>query len=138
MRSDGDDAGHRASAAAGINQRDRPAVAMPDEERLLDRQRIQELRQRSQRFVVHVTDAAPRSSAIGSPVAIARVDDDRTSGRLRESLRKIAPHRDRAQSLVQQDERGAIAALRARPRVFEAMASGDNEWHRTVRGQTPR
>ena len=46
----------------------------------------------------------------GLTVAVARVDHRRAAGGRRRLLRKIAPHRDRAQAFVEKHERGRTGA----------------------------
>ena len=110
----------RAAAPAWISAID-AAVAVADEDRALDRRARRGARaaRRAPRRACSATLAVRRQRRRAA-VPVARVDDDVAAGRVRERLGKVAPHRDRAQPLVQDhDRRGRVRGAdvdRARPR----------------------
>jgi hypothetical protein len=117
---------HEASHAvpgAGVDQRDRAAVAVPDQDRLAHLERVEHARQRLERLVVHVAHRARRAQDVGVAVAQARVDDHRAARRLRGLARKVAPHRDGAETFVQEHQRGRVAARAGESLDFQLVAS---------------
>ena len=100
----------------GVDQRDRAAVAVADQDRALDPVRREQRREHLQRLVVHEVRPARHVRDVGLPVARARVDQRPAPGRLRRSRREVAPQRDRAEPLVQEHERrlGARRSPRSR------------------------
>ena len=58
MRRHEDEARDMAARSAGVDDRDRRTVAMPDEDGLVDAESIEQLRQGDQRLFVHVSHRA--------------------------------------------------------------------------------
>ena len=108
-----------------VDERDRSAVGMAHENRVLDAEPLEQLRQDFERFDVHVVDRARRAQHFGLTVAVARVDHRGAAGCRNRLLREIAPHRDRAQPFVEKHERGRIGAGDSED--FELAALDGNE-----------
>src|SRR5260221_3400436 len=123
-----DDGVHRPTPAAGMDERDRRAVAVADQDRILEAKRRPQLRQRLERLGVHVVDAVGRAERIGAAIAVARIDHGRASRRLRQLRREVAPQRHRAQPLMQKEQRRRAAAA-VDALVFQAMPAGGEEGH---------
>jgi hypothetical protein len=121
-----------------MNERDRGAVAVADEDGIGDAELRQHGRQRLQRLLMHVRDRPRRYQGVGTAVAKARIDQGWTARSRGESRREIAPERDRAQSLVQEHE-GRSARLRPSDRlVFEAASLDGEDGHGWVLDFNPR
>lgn len=93
-----------AVVSSGVDESDGAAVAVPDQDRVLDLQFSEKIGQRVQRFVVHIADGTWLGEEIGVAAAIARVDRDRTSRGLGNARGEVSPVRDRAQAFVKEDE----------------------------------
>ena len=102
---------------------------MANKDRLRDGKRIEQRGQHKERFIVHVTDAPRRSQRIRMTVTVARVHDDAAHRCMRQPMRKIAPHRNRSQTLVKKNQRRTIVAAGVDALVFESMSAGVDEPH---------
>src|SRR5674476_1671115 len=87
-------------ARAGINQRDGCAVAMADQDRPLNAQLAQELRQGFQRVPVHEVDAMRLLQHVRLSMAITGIDDRGQTRAGDDTGGKIAPLADRTQALA--------------------------------------
>ncbi len=99
-----DDACEGTIEAAGGNQRDRPAIGMPEEERPLEVEDVQQCRQPDERFIVHVRGGVRLGTRRRSAEAVARVDDRVAPGGIRDALGEVAPEADRTERLVQEHD----------------------------------
>ena len=101
---------------ACVDQRDGCAVAVTDEDRLLDLERLQQRRQDHLRFVVHEPRAASSGKRGRLAVADSRVGEDRFVELPGEACREIPPRRHRAEAFMQQHnpQRLACVAVAAR------------------------
>ena len=108
-----------------VDERDRSAVGMAHENRTLDAEPLEQLRQDFEGFDVHVVDRARPAKNFGLTVAVARVDHRGAAGCRGRLLREIAPHRDRAQAFVEKHERGRSGAGDSED--FELAALDGNE-----------
>ncbi len=111
---------------AGMQQRDGAAVRMPQQDRPLDAQGVQQGGQDVQRFAVHVVgkpstpalsiDLARGAAHIGHgvrfAVALPRIEPPRTAQLCTEFRRPIAPHAHAAQALMQEHQVGTVLGLR--------------------------
>jgi hypothetical protein len=113
-------------ARAGINQRDGCAVAMADQDRPLDAQLAQELRQGFQRVPVHEVDAMRLLQHVRLSMAITSIDDRGQTRAGDDTGGKIAPLADRTQALVQEHQ-GRTAGGGGNAPVFEAAAPNVDE-----------
>ena len=93
----------RLSAASGVDDRDRRAVAVPDEDRVVDLRGGEDLWQQL-RLVMHVPDGTGHRRPIRLAVARAAVYECRQPGSLGDPLRKIAPQARRPEALVQEHQ----------------------------------
>ena len=93
----------RLSTAASVDDRDRRAVAVPDEDRVVDLRGREDLWQQL-RLVMHVADGTGHRRPIRLAVARATVYECRQPGSLGDPLGKIAPQAQRPQALVQEDQ----------------------------------
>jgi len=100
-----------------------------EQDRALEPQPRDQLRQHAEPLFMQITRRARRAGRIGAAVAEAAVADARihqriTAGRVRDPLRKVPPHRDRAEPLVQEDhDRRVVARMGGRQAdVFQAYA----------------
>ena len=118
----------------GIDQRNRRAVAVADQDRALYAELEQELGQTLQCLALHEVDTVRPLQHLRLAMAIARVDDRGQTGRVAYALGKIAPLADRAQTLVQEHQARAVGGCGDAP-VFEAAAADADEgrwtgcWH---------
>ena len=92
----------------GMNKRDRAAVAMADQDRIGDAERLAQRRQFLQRGAMHVIGPARQLDGIGFAVAEPRIDYGAGTGLGGKPRGKIAPRRDRAKALVKEDEIGRV------------------------------
>ena len=104
VRRDGDHRAHR--MRGGMDERDRRPVAVTDEDRLFDPERVEEARQQLQRLLVHEARRAWPRRRVGLPVAVARERDDPRACLGGERGRELPPEPDRAEAFVQQHHRG--------------------------------
>ncbi len=100
------------SVARGVEQRDRPAVAVADEQRRVDAEFREQGRQHDPRLAMEIVGAAPLRERRRAAVAAARIDEAGRGEPVAHGARKIAPARDRAQPFVQEDERRGAAFRR--------------------------
>ena len=105
---------------------DRPSLA--HEDRSLDTELIEELRQRDECLVMHVPLVAWRRQRVGVAIAVARIDDHVAARRMREPAGEVAPQGNRAQPFVQQHQRRKFRRRDVDPLVFDPMA-GDRQEH---------
>src|SRR5260221_3606745 len=119
-----------------VDKRDRTAVGMPDEDRVADAEALEQLRQDLQRFDMHVIDRALPAQHLGLTVAVARVDHRGAAGCGSRLPREIAPHRDRAQALVEKDQSGRISIGAGNFLNFELAALNGDGGMICLRGQT--
>ncbi len=100
---------------------------MPDQDRLPDFELREQLRQDLDRLDVHVIHGARLAQHVGLAVAVARIDYGRAAGRQSRIPRKIAPHRDRPEPLVEEHERACSRAGSCDPLDFELAAPDCDE-----------
>jgi hypothetical protein len=84
-------------------------------------------RQLVERGAVQVVDAARAGRRVGAAVAGARVDQPGAAGRRAEPVGEVAPQRDRAQPLVQEDDRRPAGRGGVEGAAFEPGAGGVDE-----------
>ena len=92
----------------GVDQRDRGAVAVADEDRLGRVELREHLRQHVERLGVEERDGARLGRRLRAAVAEAREGEHAPARRLLQRLGEPAPQADRPEPLVQQDERAPI------------------------------
>jgi hypothetical protein len=120
-----------------MDERDRGAVTVADEDGIGDAELRQHGRQRLQRLIMHVCNRPRCCQRVGTAVAKARIDQGRAARRRGEPRREIPPERERAQSFVQEHE-GRSARLRPSDRlVFEAASLDDEDGHGRLLGFNP-
>jgi hypothetical protein len=105
--------------AAGVDCGDRGAVAVADEQAAAEADCVEHARQHVAGFLVHEGDRARQLRRRRVAVAGARIGEHADAGRRRELVGEAPPHRDRAEPLVQQDERGGLIWPRSDHAVFE-------------------
>ncbi len=93
------------------------------------RERVEELRQGDQRLVVHVARRPVLRERIRPAVAVSRIDDGLAVRGMGHAAREIPPHGDRAQPLVQEDERRPRRARDHDALVFDAVRRDRDERH---------
>jgi len=120
----------------GVDQRDRPAVGMAHENRIVDAEALEQLRQDFERFDMHVVDRARPAQHLGLTVAVARVDHRGAAGCRGRLLREIAPHRDRAKALVEKDQSRRVPIRAGNFLDFELAALNGDEGMIGFLGQT--
>jgi hypothetical protein len=111
----------RRRGAAGMEQRDRRAVAVAHQDRVVDPGDVEQSRQQG-RFVVEERHRTRQRRRVGAAVAESAVDHGRQAHRLRQPLGKLLPERHRAQAFVQEDERRRASCGRSDPARFDAPA----------------
>lgn len=137
-----DEAANAGADGPGVDQGDRGAVGVADQDRFLDPRALEERWQGPERLVVHEGDRALERRWVRATVAKAAVDERRALGGCGELGREVAPGGGAAEALVQEDEGG-------RPGVdaldLEAAAVDLQERHRAnlaharlVENSTPR
>ncbi len=99
-----DQAGHVLGVRTGVDERDRTAVAVPDEDRAPYSHLLQHPRQDRQRLTVHVIHVVPGGARIRHSMALARIGEDTQSGPQRELVGEVLPHGQGAQALVQKHD----------------------------------
>jgi len=115
-------------SGTGVKHCDGGAIAVADENGILDVQLRQEIWQCAQAFIVHVRDRARFGQQIGVAVAIARVDCHGASGGGRDARGEIFPVRDRTQAFVKEYELRGLRADAGDAFDFETVAlHGDVE-----------
>ena len=87
---------------------------MPDQDRPFDLEALEKLRKHDLRLVVQVARGSASAQRLGLAVSEARIDDGGKLRRPGDARREVAPHRDRAQSLVEEDERRPLRARECR------------------------
>ena len=107
VRRDRDD--RAAPVDGGVDQRDRRAVAVADEDGLVDLDGAEHGGQHLQRLLVHEARRARARRRVGVAVAEAGERDDARAGRIGQRGREVAPQPDRSEPLVQQHERRSVA-----------------------------
>jgi hypothetical protein len=107
-----DEGGDAAVAASGMDQGDRPAVAVPEEDRPPHSERVEELGQHDQRFVVHEAGGARSAQRRGAAVPVPRVGEHVVARGPGDLPWEVPPHRDRAQAFVEHDDLRPAAAAR--------------------------
>lgn len=118
-----------------INQGNGSAIAVADEDGVVDLELGQQSWERVQGFVVHVGDRTRFSQKIGVTGAVAGIDANRTFSGGGNLCGEISPVRDRAQAFVKEYEFGSCVAGDALS--FEAMAA-DGEMERLGAGISHR
>ena len=115
-----------------MDERDRSAVAVTDQDRVANGQRVEQFRKDFERFAVHVVHAARTGKAVGLAVPVARINQRRHTRGLDNPGGKILPKRDRAQAFMQEHQhrcvrRRAGARRGVDPAVLETMAASRYE-----------
>ena len=100
---------------------------MSHEHGMIDFERATQRRKDLERFLVHEARRVRRAARRRAPEAVARVHYGAAAGRRGHSCRKVAPQRDRSESIVQKHKRRPIQLVRGEGDVFEAMAAGLDE-----------
>src|SRR4051794_17546965 len=93
----------------GMDQGDRRAVAVPDEDRALDGELTQDLREDLAGLLVHEARRARAGRRVGVPVAEAGERHDAAAGAMREIGGERPPEAHGTQALVEEDERRLAA-----------------------------
>src|SRR3974390_842827 len=106
MRSFKDQRARTLGILTGEDQRDGAAVAMPQQDRPLDAEPVEQFRQHDLALVVHEGYEAPPPPLFGAAMPIARVHQHTASGAAGQRVGKILPQRDGAETLVQHDDGG--------------------------------
>src|SRR5689334_9464678 len=110
-----------------MDQRNGGAVRMTYQDRIFDLQFLENFREKKQSLLVHEIHADPRlGEDVGVAVAVAIVDQRAAAGRARDLRGEVAPLPDRAQALMEEDERRILAQD---PVHLERMAAGGNMGH---------
>ncbi len=109
-----------------VDERNRCAVAVPDQDRAFYAELAQQFGQGFERLAVHEIDAVRLLQHVGLAMAVARVDDCGQTGGFGDAVGKIAPLADRAQAFVQEHHGRAVGG-RADAAVFEAAAENIDE-----------
>src|SRR6266404_3856824 len=138
MRRLEDEAAHGPPPRAGMDEGDRGAVAVADEDGIGDGERVAQRRQRLQRLDMHVVDAARLRERVRLPVTEPRIDQRGAAGRLGKARRKIAPLRKRAEPLMEQDQRRCVGVACGDQFVFEAVALDSDERHQPALAERSR
>ena len=79
------------SLFAGVDRRDRSAVAVPEKDPALEADRLEHGRQAYPSLAAHVIERTRQLDRLGPAVASPRIDEDPMAGRRRKALRKVAP-----------------------------------------------
>src|SRR5690242_9989950 len=126
VRRDRYHAGDAGAKRRGVDQRDRRAVAVTEEPWRIalagDAEAIEELRQKLLRLTMHEIDvpALVGTAWRRSSVAGAREHEAAVAAGVAQPLRIVLPHRERAQSLVQENDERRIDALARKPAMLDA------------------
>src|SRR5258707_894361 len=131
MRRLEDEAADGPAPRASMDEGDRGAIAVADEDGIGDGERVAQGRQRLQRLDMHVVDAARLGERVRLSIAEARIDQRGAAGRLREARGKVAPLRQRAEPLMEQDKRRRCGGACGDQLVFEAVALDRDERHQS-------
>src|SRR5690606_32923333 len=126
VRRERDDGGVRIREGARVDQRDRGAVAVPDEDRPFDAEGAQQRRQHVHRFVVHEAHRARLGARVRAAVAEARIDDPRQARGGADAIGEVAEQRHAAEPLVQEDECRRLRGRLADRPVLQAPALDDD------------
>ena len=114
----------------GVDQRDRGAVAVANEDRLVDAKAGEEARQHLERLFVHERRGPRPGRRVRLPVAEARERHRAPAGGGGESLRKAAPQPDRPEPLVQQHERRLVGIAWDVEELERSAGEGEiGRWH---------
>ena len=89
-------AANRTPAGARMNQRDRRAIAVADEDRCFDFELIENFGQHVERFAVHVVDLARLGEFVRLAVPVSRIHQRRTAGCGNDLGRETLPQCHRA------------------------------------------
>ena len=112
------DAGHR--VLPGVDERDRGAVAVADQDRLGRVELGEHLGQHLERLLVEERRRPGAGRGLRAPVPEARERDHAPTGRLVQPRGEVAPEADRAEPFVQQDERSPPVVARPLGRLQPA------------------
>ena len=104
------------------DQGDRSAVAVADQDWVLDAELREQIWQRPQGLVVHVTYRARLGEDVGVARAVARIDGDGTSRCGGDARGKIPPVRDRAEPFMEEDEFRRVLIDSGNAQHFKAAA----------------
>lgn len=127
MRGFGDHAPWPFREGGGEEERDRAAVAVAYQDRPVDSARVQHRGQHLLRLALEEVVRPRQARRIRAAVAQALVDEPAAAGGTAERLREVAPLRDRAQPLVQEDEVGRTGRTVADPDRAKALPAGGYE-----------
>ena len=111
---------------AGVDRRDRGAVAVSKQDPALEPDRIEHRGQAEPRLAAHVIERTRQIDALGCAVAGARIGEHPMARRRREFRRKVAPERDATEPLVQHDDRRRLIRRRTIGDRLQALAVGDD------------
>src|SRR5215467_12431737 len=98
MRGECDDTCYR--IAARVDERYRASIAVSEQNRALDSELVQQLRQYAQCLSVHVGHSSWSCKTCGLPITVSGVGEYPRAGPLGEPSREVTPHGERAQALV--------------------------------------
>ena len=107
-----------------MHDRDRRAVAVSDQHRVVDSGRVEDGAGGLASFDVHVVDLARQHGGIRAAVAGARPGEHGEPRPPVEQRREVPPHRHAAEPLVQENEGRSRAFPRTPPLAFEPDATG--------------
>jgi hypothetical protein len=127
VRGFGDHALRALRKGRGEEKRDRAAVAVADQDWTVDAAGVQDLGQVLLRLALQEIVRPRQARRIRAAVAEALVDKAAAAGGTAERFREVSPLRDRAQTLVQEDEHGHSERLLADPDRAEAVPAGRYE-----------
>src|SRR5260370_15788013 len=108
--------------ASRVDDRDRGAVALPDQQGLLDADRPHRLRQELS-LIVHVPQSPRQLDRVGEAITQSAVRERAEAGVSRNLAREIAPMVHAAQSLVKKNQRRLLRGARPPPRVLQPMTA---------------
>ena len=131
----------RRDFAAGIDQRDRGAVAVAEQDRPAHIQRVQQIRQHVLAFPVHEVERQRQVGAgqrVGFAVAAPAVDQHAQAGRSRNPGWEIAPHGDGAEALVQHDDGRPVRRSDPHPFILKPASAGFHKGPLPPRLPVPR
>src|SRR5262249_26790327 len=95
------------------------SIAVSEQNRALDSELVQQLRQYAQCLSVHVGHSSWSCKTCGLPITVPGVGEYPRAGPLGEPSREVTPHGERAQALVQHDQRWRIGGCDLDELVFQ-------------------
>ena len=127
VRGKGHDAAERDLAGRRAEQRDGPAVAVPDEDRFRDAGRFEHPGKDRTPFAVHEVERPGQRGGTRRAVAEPAVGEDFAPGRPREYGRPVPPRSHAAEALVKQDQHRGSGFPRPPAGVLDAPARRGEE-----------